>query len=68
MAVALISGQLCAAKLAKSENMLAVLLFGKKYENQAHASESELPKIMLVLICSLGAPFAEEANHVKLLA
>ena len=49
MAVALISGHLWAAKLAKSENMLAVLLFGKKYENPAHASNSELTKIMLVL-------------------
>ena len=49
MAVALILGQLYAAKLAKSENMLAVLLFGKKYENPAHASNGELPKIMLVL-------------------
>ena len=49
MDVALISGQLYAAKLAKSEIMLAVLLFGKKYENQAHASNGELPKIMQVL-------------------
>ena len=49
MAVALISGQLYAAKLAKSENMLGVLLFGKKYENPAHASNGELLKIMLVL-------------------
>ena len=50
MAVALISGQLYAAKLVKSENMLAVLLLGKKCENPAHDSNGdELPKIMLVL-------------------
>ena len=29
--------------------MLAVLLFGKKYENPAHGSNGELTKIMLVL-------------------
>ena len=38
-----------AAKLAYSENMLAVLLFGKKYETSFHASNGELPKIMQVL-------------------
>ena len=45
----MISGQLCTAKLTKSENMLVVLFFGKKYENPAHASNGELTKIMLVL-------------------
>ena len=65
MAVALISGQLYAAKLAKSEIMLAVLLFGKKYENQAHASNVELPKIMPVLDLKPGSPVFWRSKSCK---
>ena len=66
MAVALISGQLCAAKLAKSEIMLAVLLFGKKYENQAHASNGELPKVTLCKTISLTGVFLVFIDYRKL--
>ena len=45
--------------------MLAVLLFGKKYENQAHASESELPKIMLVLNLQPRSPVCWRSKSCK---
>ena len=35
------SGQFCAPKLVKSGIMLAGLLFGKKYEYHAHASNGQ---------------------------
>ena len=50
LAVGLISGQLCAANLAKSKNMLAVLLFGtKNMKIKRMPRNGELPRIMQVL-------------------
>ena len=45
--------------------MLAVLLFGKKYENQAHASESELPRIMQVLNLQPRSPVCWRSKSCK---
>ena len=45
--------------------MLAVLLFGKKYENPAHGSNGELTKIMLVLDLKPRSPVCWRSKSCK---